>query len=145
MRKLIRIVCLFLIVSLSLTIGVAAVENENLRASDYFGSFSVYLHKTSSTQFEAWFEVTAVAGMQKLGARTIEIQRSTDKSNWTTVATYKMSDYSNMIASNTRAHHGYVTYTYTSGYYYRAYVELYAKKSNGTAYYDTYTSYLDLR
>ena len=80
-----------------------------------------------------------------MGARTIKVQRSTDKSNWTTVATYEMEDYSNMVASNTSGHESYVTYTYTSGYYYRAYVELYAKNSSGTAGYDTYTSSLDLR
>lgn len=145
MNRFIRIVCFIMVVAVLLTTSVVAAENENQRASNYFGSHSVYLHKTSSTQFQAWFEVAAVAGMQKLGARTIEIQRSTDKSNWTTVATYEMEDYSNMVASNTGYHDGYVTYTYTTGYYYRAYVELYAKNSNGTAYYDAYTSYLDLR
>lgn len=145
MKRAIRIVCLLLIASMLVPTGAMAVENENQRASNYFGSHSVYLHKISSTQFQAWFEVTAVRGMDKLGASTIEIQRSTDKSNWTTVATYEMEDYSNMVASNTGSHQGYVTYTYTRGYYYRAYVELYAKRGTGTAVYDAYTSSLDLR
>lgn len=145
MKRFIRIVCFIMVATVLLTTGAMAAENENQRASNYFGSYSVYLHKISSTQFQAWFEVVAVAGMQKLGARTIEIQRSTNKVNWTTVATYEMEDYSSMTASNTSFHDGYVTYTYTSGYYYRAYVELYAKNSNGTAVYDAYTSYLDLR
>lgn len=145
MNRLIRIACFLLVFSVLLTTGAMAAETDNQRASNYFFSHSVYLHKTSSTQFQAWFEVTAVGTMQKIGACTIEIQRSTDKSNWTTVATYEMEDYSNMVALNTSGHESYVTYTYTTGYYYRAYVELYAKNSNGTGYYDAYTSSLDLR
>ena len=145
MKRAIQIVCFLLIVSLILPASAMAVDNENQRASNYFGSHSVYLHKISSTQFQAWFEVTAVRGMDKLGASTIEIQRSTDKSSWTTVATYEMEDYSNMIDQNTSYHESYVTYTYTKGYYYRAYVELYAKRGTGTAVYDAYTSSLDLR
>lgn len=145
MNRFIRMTCFALIISLLLTTGAMAAENGNQRASNYFGSHSVYLHKTSGTQFQAWFEVTAVGTMQKIGASIIEIQRSTDKSNWTTVATYEMDDYANMVASNTSGHESYVTYTYTTGYYYRAYVELYAKNSNGTGYYDAYTSSLDLR
>lgn len=145
MKRFARLVCLLLVAVIMLTTVASAAENENQRSSSFFGSYSVYLYKTSTSQFQAWFEVTAVGGMQKLGARTIEIQRSTDKSNWTTVKTYSMEDYSNMVASNTGFHESYVTYTYTTGYYYRAYVELYAKNSNGTAVYDTYTSSLDLR
>lgn len=145
MSRFIRIVCLLLVFTTLLTTGAMAAENENQRASNYFFSYSVYLHKTSSTQFQAWFEVSAVSGMQKLGARTIEIQRSTDKDNWKTVALYEMENYSNMVASDTSCHEGYVTYTFITGYYYRAYVELYAKNSKGTAVYDTYTSSLDLR
>lgn len=145
MTRFFKFGCFVMALIMLLALPVYAADNENLRASNYFAAHSVYLHKISSTQFQAWFEVTAVGGMQKLGASTIKIQRSTDKVNWTTVKTYKMEDYSNMVASNTGYHDDYVTYTYTSGYYYRAYVELYAKSSNGTGYYDAYTSYLDLR
>ena len=144
MKLHIKLICILVIISMMMTTGFA-VENVNQRASSYFTMSSVYLHKISSTQFQVWFEVTATGGMTKLGASTIKVQRSTDKTNWTTVATYEMEDYSSMVASNTSAHQGYVTYTYTTGYYYRAYVELYAKNSNGTGYYDAYTSYLDLR
>lgn len=145
MKRFVRYVCMIMVVVMMMTTVVFASENENQRSSNFFGMSSVYLHKISSTQFQAWFEVTAVGGMQKLGARTIEIQRSTDKSNWTTIATYEMEDYPSMVASNTGSHQGYVTYTFTRGYYYRAYVELYAKNSTGTGYMDAYTSSLDLR
>ena len=145
MTRITKVLCVWLAVIVLLSSPAYATENSNQRASNYFAASSVYLNKTSSTQFQAWFEVTAVGTMQKLGASTIKVQRSTDKVNWTTVATYEMEDYPNMIDSNSGYHDGYVTYTYTRGYYYRAYVELYAKNGSGTAYYDTYTSYLDLR
>lgn len=145
MNRFIRVVCLCLVACILITIPAYAAENLNNRASNYFAAHSVYLHRISGTQFQVWFEVTAVGTMQKVGTSIIKVQRSTDKSNWTTVATYEMDDYSNMVASNTTCHEGYVTYTYTTGYYYRAYVELYAKKSGGTGYYDAYTSSLDLR
>ena len=145
MKRFTQLICVLVVISLFLTTSAFAMEATDQRSSSFFAGYSVYLHKTSNSQFQAWFEVTAVGGMQKLGASTIKVQRSTDKSSWTTVATYKMEDYSNMIDSNTSYHDGYVTYTYTSGYYYRAYVELYAKNSNGTAVYDVYTSSLDLR
>ena len=145
MTRFVKQICFFLAVIVFVSMPVYAAETLDQRSSNYFAAHSVYLHKISSTQFQAWFEVTAVGGMQKIGARTIKIQRSTDADNWTTVATYKMEDYSNMVASNTGTHESCVTYTYTRGYYYRAYVELYAKDSSGTATYDTYTSYLNLR
>lgn len=44
--------------------------------------------------------------------------------------------YTNLVASNDFAHETYVTYTATSGYYYRAEVTFYAKKGNGSAEYD---------
>lgn len=145
MKRFTQCVCILMVAVMLMATPVFAAESVEQRASNFFGSYSVYLWKTSNTQFQVWFEVTAVSGMDKLGASTIKVQRSTDKSNWTTVATYEMEDYSNMIKSNTGYHDDYVTYTYTTGYYYRAYVELYAKNSSGTAVYDTYTSYLDLR
>lgn len=145
MKRFTQCVCMVIVAVMLLTTTAFAVESADQRASNFFLGSSVYLNKTSSTEFQVWFEVSAVSGMQKLGASTIKVQRSTDKSNWTTVKTYEMEDYSNMVASSTGYHESYVTYTYTSGYYYRAYVELYAKNSSGTAVMDAYTSYLDLR
>lgn len=145
MKKFSQCVCVLLIVAMVLATPSFAVENADNRSSAYFAASSVYLWKTSNSQFQAWFEVTGMSTMTKIGASEIKIQRSTDKENWTTVATYSMDDYSQMVKSNSVYHEGYVTYTYTTGYYYRAKVKLYAKNSSGTAYMTEYTSYLDLR
>lgn len=145
MKKFIKCVCVVLIIVTVFATPSFAAENEGSRSSSYFMSSSVYLWKTSGSQFQAWFEVTGMSTMTKIGASEIKIQRSTDKENWTTVATYSMDDYSQMVKSNSVYHEGYVTYTYTTGYYYRAKVKLYAKNSSGTAYMTEYTSSLDLR
>ena len=133
MKRFSRLICMLLTMAMVLAIPAAATENAEPRASSFFMSSCVYLHKTSSTQFQAWFEVTALGGMEKLGASEIKIQKSSDGENWTTMRTYSMDAYSNLICENTASHASYVTYTGQTGYYYRAKITLYAKNSSGTA------------
>ena len=47
-----------------------------------------------------------------------------------------------MICENTSAHADCVSYTMESGFYYRAYVQFYAKKGTGTGYLSYYTARL---
>ena len=142
MKRFIQCVSLLLIMAICFTIPVAAAEEISPKASSYFGGFGAYLWKVSSNQFQVWFDVTAVGGMSELGASTIKVQRSSDNSNWTTVQTYTKESYSTMINKNTSDHNSYVTYyNATSGNYYRAYVEFYAKNySGGRGYADYYTA-----
>ena len=122
-----------------LAVPAAALETTEPRASNYFLSSDVYLYMTTSTQFQAWFEVTALGGMEKLGASEIKIQKSSDGENWTTMRTFSMDDYSNLICENTVAHASYVTYTGQRGYYYRAKITLYAENSSGIGKWFRYT------
>lgn len=140
MKQLSRYICLVLSLVMLLTIPAYAAENYDARASDYFGNSAVYLYKTSSTTFQAWFEVTCVRTMDKVGAKEIKIQRSSDNQNWSTVATYSMNDYSHLICTNDVGHDACVTYTGTSGYYYRAYYNLYAKDETGSGTWGRYSS-----
>ncbi len=131
MNRLVRIVSLVLVFSLCAALPVAA-EEISPYASSYFGSHNAYLWGTSSTSFQVWFSVSAVAGMTELGADYIEVERSSDGVNWSVVATYTKEAYPNLIAKNTGTHSTYVTYSNKqSGYQYRAYIELYAKNSAG--------------
>ena len=140
MKLFTKYVCLILSLILLLAIPAQAAE-VNARASEYFTASSVYLYKTSNTTFQAWFEVTCKRTMDKVGAKEIKIQRSSDNQNWSTVATYSMNDYSSLIRNNEIAHVGYVTYTGTSGYYYRAYYNLYAKDDDtGTGTWGRYSA-----
>lgn len=137
-------VCSILLVIAVLITPVFAAEMGNERASNFFWSSSVYLHKTSGTTFQVWFEVDAVGMMDEIGACEIEVQRSHDGVNWTTMRTYFKENNSSMIDTNTGTHSSYVTYTGTAGYYYRAYVVLYAKNSTGIGEMPEYTSSIKL-
>lgn len=131
MKYLIKTICILLVVATVLAIPVAA-EEASPYASNYFMSHSTYLWKTSSTSFQVWFDVTAVSGMSELGVDYIDIERSSDGTNWSVVKTYSQGSYSNLVASNTGNHCSYVTYSnMQSGYQYRAYVKFYAKNTSG--------------
>lgn len=140
MKRFSRIACMLLAVVMVLAAPAAAMENESSRASNFFGSSDVYLYQTTSTQFRVWFEVSALYGMDKLGASEIKVQRSSDNENWTTMKTYTMDSYSNMICENTGSHVSYVTYTGQTGFYYRAKITLYAENGTGVGEWIRYTS-----
>ena len=137
MKRFVRAVCLLLVLSVMLTIPALAAES---RASNFFMCSSVYLCNVSGKSFEAWFEVTGVNGMDVIGAKTIKIQRSSDGSNWTTMKTFSKDSYPSLVDTNTGTHAAGVSYTGSGGYYYRAYIQLYAKKGVNTGTMDRYTS-----
>lgn len=140
MKRFLRCICLMLCLSLLLTIPAFAAETPTTRESNYFVSSSVYLYRVSNRTFEAWFEVTCKRTMDQVGCKELKIQRSTDNENWTTVATYSMNSYSNLIKENNAFHEGYITHVGTSGYYYRAYYKLYAKDDTGSGTWARYSS-----
>lgn len=132
MKRFVKCLCLILALSFCLAVPAAAAETAAPFSSNYFGSRDAYLWRTSSTSFEAWFEVTAMRGMTELGARYIDIEESSDGVNWYVVKTYDRSDYSNLIKYNTGDHTTYVTFNEMKpGYQYRMYAELFAKDANG--------------
>lgn len=140
MKRFIRCMCMFLVLTIVFAVPAFAVETVAPKASSYFMSSSVYLCNVSGTSFEAWFEVTGTGRMEEIGANFIKIQRSSDGVNWTTVKTCLKENYSSFIDNNSSSHAAGVSYTGTRGYYYRAYIQLYAKNSSGTGLKDRYTS-----
>ena len=82
--------------------------------------------------------------MDELGAYEIKIQESTDGENWTTVKTFTPEDEPSMVAEDTYAHTGHVSYTGTVGRYYRARLIMFAENSNGRGEVTTYTDPLKL-
>lgn len=144
MKRFIRFVCAILAIVMIPALPVSAVETTDQRGSDYFMAGSVYLEKISNKQFKVWFDITALDIMDELGASKIEVQWSTDEENWSTVYTYNKSVFTQMTGENELTYANYVTHTYTSGYYYRAVVTLYAKLGNGSATSTRVTPTLDL-
>ena len=134
MKKSVRVLCLILTLSLLLAFPVHGESNVEPRASAFFSSYWTFLHKTSSTSFEVWFDVDANAAfMQEIGASMIEVYESPNgENNWTKVQVYEKADYPTMIDYNTSSHTSYVTYDDAiSGHYYTACVTYYAKNSTG--------------
>lgn len=137
MKRFLRTVYFLMAAVTLFTTTAFAAES---RSSNFFMKTSTYITRSSTSKLDIWFDVTAVDQMQVLGVRTIKLQRSTDRTNWTTIKTYEMADYSVMTCANTIQHSDCLTYYGSSNYYYRAYVEFYAKNSSGTGVYDRYTA-----
>lgn len=140
MKRFVRCTCFVLAIAMVLVVPAFATETVEQKSSSFFISSSVYLCNVSGNSFEAWFEVTGAGGMDVLGVNFIKIQRSSDGVNWTTVKTCSKENYPNLVDYNTSFHGAGVSYTATGGYYYRAYIELYAKKGVNTGTMDRYTS-----
>lgn len=141
MKRFVKLVCMAMAIVMCLAIPASA-EEITPYASNYFGSYKAYLSGETSTSFEVWFSVTALRRMDKIGVEYIDIERSSDGSNWTVVKTYDSDDYPNLMATNTSSHAGHVTYTNKqSGYQYRAYVKFYAKDSTGSGVLGAYATF----
>lgn len=141
MKKLMRIVCLVLALSLCLAVPAHADATVEPRESIFFASYGTDLYKASSTSFEIWFDVNSnVAMMDVLGVSEIVVYRSQDQETWRKMKTYRMENYPEMVDTNSYSHTGYVTYNYaTSGFYYTARVTFYAQDSRGSGIRDVYT------
>lgn len=146
MKKIIRFICMLLVISVFMTIPARAQTAAESRGSAFFAAYGTDLYKTSSTSFQIWFDVDAnLTTMQELGVSEIILYRSADRQSWSQIKLYQKGVYSQMIAYNTASHGGYVSYNFaTSGYYYRAYITFYAKNSTGIGERDVYTEILKM-
>ena len=144
MKKYIRLTCLLLSLAICLALPASADAEENTRASNYFHQISTYIYRLNATQFEVWFDLAAVEGMDEIGASKITVQRSADGENWTNMFTYRAEYYPQMIAYNTGSHMACVPYHGTAGYYYRGVVTFYAKNERGSGTMFRYTNIVSL-
>ncbi len=140
MKRFTRSVCVIVALVLLLSVPAYAASEVTPRGSSFFLSYDPCIYQVTSTYFEIYFDVVAVNGMDELGASYIELQRSPDCRNWTTVKTYTPENYPQMICENTGFHYDCVTYQAEAGYYYRAFVIFYAKNSTGIGEWGDYTS-----
>lgn len=144
MKRFIQCVCIVLVIALVMPMTVLAAENVAPRASEFFMTDGCYLYQTSDTEFEIWFDVTGTGIMEQIGASVVKVQRSSDGVNWTSVKTFTKEAYPEMVGSNTGYNSCCLTYSGTKGYSYRAYIKFYAKKGNGSASLDRYTTPIKL-
>lgn len=131
MKRFARIICLLLVLVLVLAIPAYAAE----QASDFFAAHSCYLWEVSDTEFQVWFDVTAVGGMDVLGVSEVIVQRSTDGVNWSDEAFYY-----DMYRYGSSFYGGHVTYSNVTSGYYRAQVTFRAENDSGVGEYTARTS-----
>ena len=131
MKRFLRLVCLLLVFA-TLAAVPAYAQEQSARANLYLSSYRAYCTKTASTSVTVSFHVLGTRRMDEIGASKIKVQYSADKVNWTTVKTFLKADYPSMIATNDSSHAAELSCTVPSGKYYRAYVEFYAAKDNGS-------------
>lgn len=127
MKRIVRIVSLALVFSLLMAVPAYAIDNRAMEASNYFSYTSAYLSKVSGTTFHICFHVTGTGTMDEIGVSYIQLQESSDDTNWSPVASYY-----NLVDTDASFYASHVTYTGTANKYYRAYVEYYAMDDTGT-------------
>lgn len=145
MKIFLRLTCIVLSIALCMVLPASADAGENTRASLFFHQISTYIHMLNDTQFEVWFDVSAVGTMQEIGASKITVQRSADGENWQNMFTYRAEYYPQMLDYNTVSHLDCIPYHGTLGYYYRGFVTFYAKSSKGTGEMYRYTNIVYLQ
>lgn len=124
----IRILSVLLCMVMLCGIPVHAVET---RADDRIYRSTVTLSKTSNGTLSIDFSVQATGVMEKIGATSVAVQRSTG-SGWTTEYTFSTSNAPAILAENTDRHSMTLTYSPRyAGAEYRAVVMVYVKDATG--------------
>jgi len=104
-----------------------------LRSSDRFGQITVEAQATGSGAVTFEFDINATHTMKELGASQVVIYEQQSSGMYKSVKTYTRNSTSGLIATNTAAAYGNVTYGGTSGKKYYATFTLYAKDSDNTS------------
>ena len=134
MKSFVKYISITVVLALLMAVPALAAEGRAMDASNYFSYTNAYLSKVSGTTFKICFHVTGTGTMDEIGASYIQVQESSNNSSWTPVASYYRSSYPNMITTYDSVYSDYVSYTGTTGKYYRAYVEFYAMDDTGSGY-----------
>lgn len=133
MKGILRFVCVFVAIAMLMSFSAYAEDyDENLMpaASAYFSTYSTCIYRNSgSNLLQLYYDVLSIGTCAKLGAQEVRLMQSSDRVNWTTVATYTSSSYTGMIANNTDLHAYSIYRTVSYNYYYKIYVTFYAYKN----------------
>jgi hypothetical protein len=113
-----------------LVFSIAGVANALVLSSEYIYEAKAEIVVNSQGTATVSFRINGTGMMDVLGAKTIIVQeKAPGSSQWTAVATYKASDYPNMLKNNTSVHSSSISYYDTkSDCSYRAKVYFYAEK-----------------
>ncbi len=142
------LLCMLLLVAFFLGImntPTAFAEEGIPYSSKYITSYRVNMTKSGNT-INVYFDIFGVGIVNDLGAHTIIIQRSRNGSSWTNIKAFYYTDagYSHMMGHQTGLHQSYVTYTGTSGFYYRALVKVWGGDGTSGDMFPAYTNVIQL-
>lgn len=103
------------------------------RASDRIAHSTVTLSKASNGDLSVFFSVRATGFMEKVGATSVAIQRSSG-SGWVTEYTFNTSNTPTLLRENKDRHSMVLTYPPRfTGVEYRAVVMIYVKDATGVS------------
>lgn len=128
MKKIRNTVCLVLALSLFLCASARAQAAE-ARASLYLNAYLAYVYVDANGNVSVWYDVQATGIMDEVGVLTIRLQeQAPGSSTWTSVKTYRYTDYPDMLSYNDNLHYGHVNYNGNAECSYQAYVTIWAGK-----------------
>lgn len=136
-----KILCFSMVLAILFMFSVPAqAEDSATYSSLFFSSYAVWIDKISPTVLEVSYDLLATGTMDELGISEIKIQRSSDGVNWTTAHTFRRATYPWFVNADTFTYDGATRCTTLSGYYYRAKITFWAKKTGvGTGEYTATT------
>lgn len=135
-RYFVKIIACVLAISLLAPIGANAAVQDTVTplASAYLMSYTSYICAMGNGELEIWFSVTGTGTWADLGVLAIYLYESTDNENWYWVKTFLHTEYDDetMLASDAWQHISHVDYDKAiAGYYYKAYVQIWAGPEDG--------------
>lgn len=124
----VKAIAIILVVSLCLPVGTQAAMPETVQplASAYLAAYRAYICAMGDGDLEIWFEVTGTDYWADIGVLVISLYESTDNSNFYWVDAFRFTDYPNMLWHDTYICVDHVDCEGTPGYYYKAYVQVWA-------------------
>lgn len=126
----VQILSILLCVVMLCGIPAHAVET---RASDRISRTTATLAKASNGDLSVFFSVQATGFMEKVGATSVAIQRSSG-SGWVTEYTFNTSNTPTLLRENKDRHSMVLTYSPRfTGVEYRAVVMIYVKDASGVS------------
>lgn len=132
MKKKWPIHILSVLLCMAMLCGIPAHAAET-RASDRISRTATTLSKASNGNLSIFFSVQATGIMEKIGASSVAIQRSSG-SGWTTEYTFNTSNTPTLLVENSDWNGMVLTYSpLFTGMEYRAMVMIYVKDASGTS------------
>ena len=133
-RRFVKLIAIMLALSLCAPIGTQAAVPETVAplASAYLMAYRAYICAMGDGDLEIWFEVTGTDYWADIGVLTIYLYESTDNSDFYWVRTFQFTEYENMLWHDNYFCMDHVDYDEgVPGYYYKAYVQIWAGPEDG--------------